>query len=167
MRKLQRPTICALGCFPCKSTAPQAQHVPSPWPLFAFPGSRQVNQVHTTCNPRCRRSSDGRAQHTGRILVQLFKHVENQSIKLINATQYAHIIREHRSIGDINAFYLLIVIKLVAQKSMGIYSCHVQSIHGYHPYALLSRRFIEILCARRQMLMHRCIRPTIPASTDP
>jgi hypothetical protein len=78
MRKLQRPVIRTLGCLHSKSTAPQAQHVPSPCSLVVFPGTWQENLVHTTCHSRRRRSVDGRAQRTRRMLVQLCKHVKNQ-----------------------------------------------------------------------------------------
>jgi hypothetical protein len=77
MRKLQRPAIRALGCLQSKSTAPQAQSVPSPCSLVAFSGTWQENLVHTTCHSRCRRFVDGRAQHSRRILVQLCKLAEN------------------------------------------------------------------------------------------
>jgi hypothetical protein len=34
--------------------------------------------MHTTCHYRCRRSADGRAQHTRQILEQMRIHAENQ-----------------------------------------------------------------------------------------
>jgi hypothetical protein len=76
MRELERPTIRALGCLHPKSTAPQAQLIPSPCFLIVFSCTWQENLVDTTCHSRCRRSIEGRAQHTRRILVQLCKHAE-------------------------------------------------------------------------------------------
>jgi hypothetical protein len=92
MRKLQRPAIRALGCLHSKPTAPQTQWAPSPCSLAIFSDTWQENLVHTACHSRCRRSVDGRGQHTRRILVQLCKHAENpvsSSLPACRDTTYA------------------------------------------------------------------------------